>query len=211
MAEMRNDMLPDTSETNQVVEETIIPKSVEDEKIEPKVEEEPKVEVPKGYVPYDALHAERQKRKDLEAKLKEAEQNKSFDTSEEVYSDEGLMLKKQIDALNGKIAGYEKKESEGRVYSTYPVLLNRQDEFEEYLEENPDLSLDRAAKLFIFDNKLEDKPVPQRKGLEKPTGGSKTTPTSKYSEADIKRLRETEHRKYIKLIRSGKLNPDDIG
>ena len=208
---MRNDMLPGQSEKDQVVEDTKSPEVKEDVKT-PEAEteeEEAKVEIPKGYVPYDALHAERQKRKELEAKLKEKESSTS-EPSDDVYSDEGKMLQGRIDALTTKISSYEKKDQETKVYSAYPILKDKREEFQDYLEENPELSLEKAAKLFLFENNLASAPVTERKGLERPTGGSKKTPAKGFTQDDLKRLRETEPRKHIKLIRSGKINPDDI-
>jgi hypothetical protein len=211
MLEIRNDMLPDKSEKEQAVEETIIPESSTDVNVEDQSEE--KVEIPKGFVPYDALHQERQKRKELEAKLLEIKlkETSAPEPADETYSDEGRALKNQIDLLNAKVSSYEKKEEESKVYSSYPIIKDKKDEFQDYLEENPELSLEKAAKLFIFENNLSTAPVPERKGLERPTGGSKKTSSKGYTEEDVKRLRETEPRKYIKLIRAGKLNPEEIG
>jgi hypothetical protein len=218
MLEPRSDMLPEMSETNQEVEETIIPQPAEGVKTEaeePQGEETPKVEIPKGYVPYDALHAERAKRKETETRLKVLEdqlktKEPSTPENEEIYSDEGKALKSQIDILKGQISSYEKKEEEAKVLSAYPILKDKQDEFRDYLEDNPQLSHDQAVKLFLINNNLVAEQAPVSKGLERPTGGSKKA-EPKFSEADVKRLRETEPRKYIKLLRSGKLNPDDIG
>ena len=215
MIEPRSDMFPDKSETNQ--EEQPIEGTQEEAQIvkeDVKIEEEPVVpKAPPGYVEYGALHEERKKRKDLEAKLKEFEGQATPAASveaSEYYSDEGKALKAEINALTSKISSYERKDEESKVYSNYPVLKDKQDEFQEYLEENPELSLTKAAKLFIFENKLNLEDIPQRKGLEKPSSGSKSKPETGMTEADVKRLREDQPRLYEKMIKEGKLNPDTI-
>lgn len=224
MNEIRNDMLPDKSETGQEEEGTTPPIVNEDEKIEegsegekPKAEE-PKTETPEGFVPHGAFHQEREKRKDAEKELKEFKTNskekESFakrEADEDVQSDEGKTIMSRVDTLDQKIASRERKEDELRVYLDYPILKDKQDEFQEYLEENPGLSPEKAAKLFMFDNNLVGEAKPKRKGLEQPTSGSKKTLPDGISKEDAERLRTEDYRKYERMILSGKLDPDKIG
>src|SRR3990167_11153739 len=64
---------------------------------------------PKGFVPYQALEEERSKRKELEEQLANA--STPTEEPEEVYSDEGKVLRNEIKALNERIRSNERKEA----------------------------------------------------------------------------------------------------
>lgn len=134
----------------------------------------------------------------------------SEEIEEDLMSDEGRTLKSQINALQNKLSSFEKEREEQRVYSAYPQLKDKKEEFEEYLS-NPDnsgIKLERAAKLFLVENGLLET-APQRLGLEKPTSGSKI-PKVNPTVDDFKRIRESQPRKYTEMLRKGILNPDTL-
>src|SRR3990167_7241733 len=160
-------------------------------------------------VPLSALEQERTWRKDWEQKYKTLEaSNSSFDPS---GLNGGELESEQIKNLGIKLQTLEKKEQRREVETKYPVLVDKKTEFDEFLSdtENAVLSMEKAAKLFLAENGLL-KANPKRVGLEQPTGGTKTPPATGISKDDIKRIRETEPRKYIQMLREGKINPDDI-
>lgn len=170
---------------------------------EPKVEvtEQPKPEV-KGSLTsetrlYAALEEERKARKDLEKRLKSLEGSAP---SQEDQPEEVTELKDKVYVLEQELA-MEK------VFVVHPDLKDHVDEFKEFKNDYPGASVEKVAKLFLAEKGLI---VPQRKGLEKPTAGSKTAPVAGVSEEDAKRLRETQPRRYIQMLRDGKLNPDHI-
>lgn len=213
--EPRNDMLPDVSQTDQEIKEEPKQEVVKEipvkEDAKTEVKEEVK-ETPKGYVPYDALHAERSKRKELELQLEELKASKASQTQDDEYiSDEGRLLGSKISALEKRIKDYEKKETERTVLLKYPQINDKLDEFQEFVEapENTGIDLERVAKLFVVEKGLNEE-APKRKGLEKATSGGKQPQSSGISADDLKRMRENEPRKYIKMLREGRINPDDI-
>jgi uncharacterized protein (DUF433 family) len=210
MVEPRPDMLPDSEGTTPVMEKET-PREVEPEpkEIHPAEPQTP----PKGYVPHQALEEERKKRKDAEvalaeteARLRNLEGSRSFDGEE--LSDEAKYLKGEIDRLNGVITNIQSGQSFQKLVAQYPKLAEYASEFEDFKSDYPGVSLEKIASLFLNEKGLlVDKP---RIGLEKPTGGSRTAPTSGLSEEDVKRLRESNPRRYIQMLRDGKINPDDI-
>lgn len=188
--EVPKNMLPDP-QPEEVVEETPTPEQeVTDE---PQEQEQPKP--PKGYVPHEALLEERKKRKQAEVEAAEAEARlNSLSSSEPDEVD--------TSALEDRLAKLER----ATIYATYPNLTDKKDEFEAFIEENPHYPLDSAAKIFMAENEMFEKP--KRKGLERPTSGSKTPPKTGYSMEEIKDLRENQPRKYIELLKSGKITFD---
>lgn len=92
----------------------------------------------------------------------------------------------------------------------FPQLSKVEDEFKEfvYRPENKGASLVTLAKSFLFDRKelVEPKPSPQpkRKGLEKATGGTRVVSTE-MSREDIERLRKTDYKRYVKLLKQGRI------
>lgn len=168
--------------------------------------------VPEGYVPLSALEQERQWRKDWEAKAKllESSINTPAEDSEDVWSDEGKNLKKHISTLEEQIASMREEGVLKELFAQYPVLKDKQEEFREYRAEYPRHKLENVAKLFLSEFGLLE-PVPERKGLEKPSSSFQQPFTSKQSSEDIKRLREENPRMYQKMILEGKIKPEDIG
>src|SRR3990167_5512039 len=159
---------------------------------------------PKGFVPYQALEEERAKRKEAEEKL-----NNALAPSEDqdVYSDEGKLLKGELKTLNEKFRAIERKEARRDAESEFPQIKERKAEFDAFLEdeENSKLSIKKAAKLFLAEQNLLAPEPPARKGLEKPSGGSQAPPEPKLSNEEIEHLMKTDWKKYEKLLRAGKI------
>ena len=91
----------------------------------------------------------------------------------------------------------------------FPQLKGKEAEFKEfcYSEKNiGNKNLEVLAKAFIFDKGEPVEPeVPARKGLEKPVGGPKQVPSAEMTLEDITRLRETNPKLYIKMIRENRI------
>ena len=157
---------------------------------------------PKGFVPYQALEEERAKRKQLEEQIA----NSAPSEEPEVYSDEGKILRGDIKSLNEKLHAIERKESRREAEAAYPVLIERREEFDTFLEddENKRLSLGKAARLFLAEGNLLAPEPPERAGLEKPTGGG-TPPEPSLSNEEIAYLMKNDWKKYEKLLRAGKI------
>jgi hypothetical protein len=165
---------------------------------------EPQVQKPpKGFVPYQALEEERSKRKELEAQLANAAPSEE----PEVYSDEGKILRDELKGLNDKLRSIERKEQRREAEAQFPVLKERSQDFDEFLEddENKRLSLGKAAKLFLAEQNLLAPEPPIRAGVEKPSGGGQTPPEPKYSPEERLHMMQNDYDKYEKLLRAGKI------
>lgn len=96
-----------------------------------------------------------------------------------------------------------------KLLESYPVLRDKRQEFDDFREEYPGISVDKVAKLFISEKELDTK-TSKRKGLEVAKGGQRVAPQSgKMSSTDVKRLRETNFKEYMKLIKNGKVEIAD--
>ena len=126
--------------------------------------------------------------------------------SDDVYSDEGKLLRGEISTLASELKLIKRKEERREVESEFPVLRDKKEDFDAFLEddENKRLSIKKAAKLFLAEKGLLDVQV-ERKGLEKPTSGGQTPPNPTKSEEELEHLRKTNYREYEKLIRAGKI------
>ena len=154
---------------------------------------------------------ERLKKTEAEKEALETQLQDNQPLSDTEYSDEGRELKKEIDALKGKISTQELSLKEDKLYVQYPALKEHAEDFKVYTEdpENQGMPLTTMAKAYLIENDLLKK-EPRRKGLEKPTGGKVTKSTSgKLSGDDAKRLRETNPRKYMAMIEAGTLEISD--
>ena len=125
----------------------------------------------------------------------------------DVFSDEGKALKGEISSLNEKLRDIERKDARREIEAEYPVLKDKREDFDAFLEdeENKRLSVKKAAKLFLAEKNLLTFEPPERKGLEKPTGGGVTPPEPKLSNEEIEHLRKNDWRKFEKLLREGKI------
>jgi hypothetical protein len=174
---------------------------------EPQVEKKVATPAPGSKTPPElllkSLHEEKIKREKLEEELrtKEEELNSLKNTNDEVFSDEGKVLERKITSLTDKISQLEEEKSFEKLYTEYPILKEKSEEFKEFRKtEHPNAKLESVAKLYLVDNGFYE---PPRKGLEKPTGGSRTPMTSGMTSDEIKTLRETNYKKYSDMLQKG--------
>lgn len=200
MREVTSDMLPDASETQPVVSEDVQTPVPEAPVL---TEPEPKPETGSKTAPrhlYGALDEERRKRKAAEEKAKELEaQLQSLESVVPEESQEG-----DVSALHQEILELKK----ANVFRDNPELVDKKDEFEEFLGEHPEYPLESAAKIFKAEKGLYS-PNP-RPGLERPTSGPKTPPSTSLTPEQIKDLRENHPRRFTELLRSGSIKSSDI-
>ena len=141
---------------------------------------------------YAALTEERRLRKEAEDKLNNLTATPQADET----SDEGKLLQKQIDALTDKL---ELKE----LHDKFPELKGLSTEFDEFRKDYPRHKGENIAKIFLSEKGLLEAP---RKGLEKPTGGTRVAPSPEMTAKDVETLRKTDYRKYTELIKKGLIN-----
>jgi hypothetical protein len=150
-----------------------------------------------------SLKEEREKRKLLEEEL---ETLKSSNLSEEeVVSDEGRILAGKIKTLEASLDEIRSDSAKKDVLIANPILKEKWNEFEEFRSdpENKGMNLRTAAKAFLVENGLIDVP---RKGLEKPTGGTKIPlPSGTMTAQEAENLMKNDFKKYQELIRKGQL------
>lgn len=162
---------------------------------------------------YAALEEERRLRKESELRAKEAEAALAHKEvavqAEDIYSDEGKVLKNQIGQLESKLDSIQRERELDGIYAAYPVLKDKASEFEEFQKDYPRHKLVNTAKIFLAERDLLGQSQP-RMGLERPTAGPKDTQPSGMSVEDVSNLRSTNYRKYLELLQTGKLNPSDI-
>jgi len=190
----------------------VTPSSGEQEPVVPPVAEPEKPQKPpEGYVPKGALDEERELRKKAQQEAREAreeaERLKTAPSEEpdEVFSDEGKALKTEISGINEKLHSLERKEALREAEAEYPFLKDKKEEFATFLEddENKRLSIRKAAKLFGVEQGLLES-EPQRKGLEKPTGGGQTPPIPSPSAEEIRYWMKNDWKRYQKYLKEGR-------
>lgn len=139
----------------------------------------------------ESLREEREKRRALEERLSTLESSVSSGEDAEYVS-------------KSEFAELKTKLTKAEVLSAHPELKDKWDSFEEFREdpENKGMSMKTAAKAFLVEKGLLETP---RKGLEKPTGGQRVPLTSGMSVEDVKRLRETDFKKYQQMLMKGQL------
>lgn len=155
----------------------------------------------------EALKEERRQRQALAQELELLKTSAPSTAQPEVFSDEGLALQNQIKALEKTILTEREEGKLERLRSQNPALRDKSDEFDEFRKEYQGIPIEKVARLFLSEKGLLSSP--ERKGLESPIGGDKT-PSPGLSEADVKRMRENNPRKYLKALQEGKINPADI-
>ena len=181
----------------------------------PVIEEKPEAVIPEEITPpapkagdrtdrnllLKSLQEEREKRKLLEEKLALLE---SPVPSEEVFSDEGKILEKEISSLKSELSEVKTELTKKDLLIAYPILKEKATEFEEFRAdpENAGMNLRTAAKAFLAENGLIDAP---RRGLERPTGGTRVPLTSGMTVDDVKNLRETNYRRYQEMLMKGQI------
>lgn len=146
----------------------------------------------------ESLQEERAKRKELEDRIALLESSNSSD----VFSDEGKILQRKIEEQDEKIKTILQDNVKKDVLIANPILKEKWEEFETFRAdpENKGMNMKTAAKAFLLEEGLFE---PQRKGLEKTTGGARIPITQGMSADDIKTLRENDPRKYREMIQRG--------
>ena len=153
-----------------------------------------------------ALHEERRLRKELEDKLLQAETSILPDT-DDVYSDEGKVLKTEISQLRDVVTRLEDEKQVERTIAQFPALKDFTGEFDSFRKEYPRHKLENVAKLFLTEKGIIGE---TRIGLEKQTGGSKEPQKSGYTNDEIADLRKNNFKKYQQMLSEGKLRGGDI-
>ena len=154
-----------------------------------------------------SLQDEREKRRLAEekAKLVEEELNtikSSIPSETDAWSDEGkLIVEKYVKPLESTINSLQETIALKDIQAMYPMLREVSSEFDEFRKEYPRHKLENIAKLFLTEKGLLGT---QRQGLEKPTGGPKNQKTpGSMTTAEVKHLRENDHRKYRDMLKKG--------
>lgn len=139
-------------------------------------------------------------------RLKKAEEelerlrNASLEDNPTLIEDEDetvVKLKNQVSSITERL---EKSE----VLEVYPQLKEVWSEFESFRAEpeNAGMTMKVAAKVFIVEKGLNQ---PKRKGLEKPTGGGHTPPSTGMTAEEVAKLRQTNSRKYTEMLKKGQI------
>lgn len=124
-------------------------------------------------------------------------------------SDEGRSLKANIASLEAKLASMETVQTIDKLAVQYPAIKDKQDEFEEFRSEYPGLALEKVAKIFVMEKGYNEQINPKI-GLEKATSGAKSQQKQGLSMDEVKRLRESQPRRYQQMLKDGRINPDNI-
>jgi len=201
--EPRADMLPDASLTSgpvvddggQPIVETPIAPVTTNEPVQQASPVGSKTPEPNLYA---ALQEERRRRREAEEKLE------SFVNvpSELDMSDEGKVLRKEIQVLKDKV-------ELGELVQKYPALKEKQSEFDEFRADYPRHRLENVAKLFLVENGMMET-APNRIGLERPTSGPKTNTDKKYTGEEISAMMKNDNRRFQKMVQQGIIKPEDI-
>lgn len=151
-----------------------------------------------------SLKEEREKRRVLEQEIENLKATSSIQ-NEDIFSDEGKLLKKQLDTTNARLASVTEELEKKEVIVNNPILKEAWEEFELYrtLPENKGLSLKTAAKAFMVENGLLEA---KRTGLEPArNGGQRAKQSSEMTADDIANLRKTNWKAYQEGLRKGTL------
>lgn len=145
-----------------------------------------------------SLQDEREKRRVLEEELKKLQDASQGD----IVTDEGKALLKKISDLESDLDHRKTQETLTTLQTTYPALKDKAADFQIYVEANPGLPMDVAAKAFLVDNNLL---TGARKGLERSTGGSRAPQSTGITPEEADNLRVTNFRKYSDMVRKGEI------
>lgn len=156
------------------------------------------VPAPKPDKDYEQMFLDQRRRAEKaeeEAKeLKERLQEQTFVPSN---NEDDSSLRNELAEIKQKIAKQE-------VIETYPLLKESWRDFEAF-QENPDnkgMNLKTAAKAFLVEKGILE---PQRKGLEKTTGGTRQPIPSGMNPEEVAKLRTTNYEKYRKMVKNGEI------
>lgn len=162
---------------------------------------------PKGFVPKEALDEERRHIKLLEEELQKTKSSVSPEQLAEVpdwdlMTDSEKWIAKELIQIKDKTKW---EEDLTRAKKTFPALGDKEAEFKEYCYKYPKaVDVEVLAKSFLFDVKPSEPVIEPKRGLEKPTGGSKQAPSPGISLEEIQRIRENQPKVYEQMIRAGK-------
>ena len=148
---------------------------------------------------YAALAEERRLRKAAEDKLNNMNTTTPFEP--EFVSDEGKLLKGELDTMAAKIRQLEDEKSLEKLCAQYPVLKENLDKFNEFRQaEHPRAKIESAAKIYLAENGLLES---RRVGLENPTGGTRAPVNTGMTADDVANLRKNNWKKYQDMLSKG--------
>ena len=124
--------------------------------------------------------------------------------SQEVWSDEGKLLAQRIEAMERENSQLKEARALEQVKAKYPILGEKMAEFEQFKLQYPSYASENIAKLFLVENGLLGV-EPERKGLEKPTGGPRTSAPIGMTLEDVDNLRQTNFQLYKSKLLSGEI------
>lgn len=154
----------------------------------------------------ESLKEERRLRREEQERAEQLEKEllafKNADT--EAESEEGRKLKEEIKNLANEISSIKEQNELSQLMSQFPALKDKKGEFDEFRKDYPRTGLAKVAKLFLSENGLIDNPQP-RKGLEDATGGTRQPISQGMTAEEVKSLRETNFKGYMKAIQEGKI------
>lgn len=155
-----------------------------------------------------SLQEEREARRADKARIAELEGmlNPNSSDVDEVFSDEGKLLKREIDSLKSKLLEKEEKEALDAIMTEYPALKDVKSEFDEYRKKYPLVELGSIAKLFLNENGMLNQ---KRKGLLRPTGGDKTPVPTGMTAQEIENIRKNSGKKYREMLKKGQIKISD--
>lgn len=148
---------------------------------------------------YAALEEERRKNQILKDKLNNLNTTVSLET--EFVSDEGRVLKGNLDAVSAELKQLREERDLEKLCAQYPALKDNVDKFNEFRQtEHPSAKIESAAKLFLAENGLLEG---RRVGLENPTGGPRQAVNPGMTVEDIANLRKNNWKKYQDMLSKG--------
>ena len=205
---MENEKTDVIQDSSPVISSDVKSQPVTEAPVEAPVDPQPKgSKTPEANL-YAALEEERKLRKEAEQRAKEAE-IKATESSEDVYSDEGKILKRHISSLEEKLNSLQEDRELQNLQAQYPAIKDKLADFNEFRKDYPKHKLENVDKIFLVERELATE-IPKRLGLEKTVAGPKAPPSSGMNVEDVANLRKTNYKKYLEMITSGKLNPLDI-
>ena len=104
--------------------------------------------------------------------------------------------------IKSELSDVKQKLQRMEVIESYPLIKEVWKDFESFREEsdNKGMNMRTAAKAFLIEKGLLE---PQRKGLEKTTGGPRVPVQTGMSNDEVKNLRETNYKKYVEMLEKG--------
>lgn len=142
--------------------------------------------------------------KKAEADLKVLRESNLEAPTQDAWSDEGRLLAKRIEAMEQENAQLKQAHEIDQIKVKFPAIVDKIAEFETYKQQYPSYNVENVAKLFLVENGLLGA-EPQRLGLEKPTGGPRTSAPVGMTLTDVDNLRQTNFQLYKEKLLSGEI------